>query len=111
MSEKRKDNKGRLLRTGESQRKDLTYMYRYKDNDGTRRCVYAPTLAELRVKEDDITTQLNHGLVIGDKLTVIELVDIYLRTIDKRIIPFCIQKIVKYGVRQVGSQRRFAHIG
>lgn len=80
MSEKRKDNKGRLLRTGESQRKDLTYMYRYKDNDGTRRCVYAPTLAELRVKEDDITTRLNHGLVIGDKLTVIELVDMYLRT-------------------------------
>ena len=27
MSEKRKDNKGRILRTGESQRKDLIYQY------------------------------------------------------------------------------------
>jgi len=29
MSEKRRDHKGRLLRTGESQRKDLTYQFRY----------------------------------------------------------------------------------
>ena len=29
MSEKRKDHKGRILRTGESQRKDLIYQYRY----------------------------------------------------------------------------------
>ncbi len=28
MSEKRKDNKGRVLKTGESQRKDLIYQYR-----------------------------------------------------------------------------------
>ena len=28
MSEKRKDSKGRILRTGESQRKDLIYQYR-----------------------------------------------------------------------------------
>ena len=31
MSEKRKDNKGRILRTGESQRKGLIYQYRYTD--------------------------------------------------------------------------------
>ena len=29
MSEKRKDHKGRLLRAGENQRKDLTYQFRY----------------------------------------------------------------------------------
>ena len=34
MSEKRKDHKGRILRTGESQRKDLIYQYRYKDVQG-----------------------------------------------------------------------------
>ena len=28
---RRKDNKGRVLRTGESQRKDLIYQYRYTD--------------------------------------------------------------------------------
>lgn len=36
MSEKRKDNKGRILRTGESQRKDLIYQYRYTDIRGKR---------------------------------------------------------------------------
>ena len=40
MSEKRKDNKGRILRTGESQRKDLTYQFRYTDVTGKRRTVY-----------------------------------------------------------------------
>ena len=44
MSAKRKDKKGRVLRTGESQRKDLTYQYRYQDITGKRRTVYAPTL-------------------------------------------------------------------
>ena len=29
MSEKRRDNKGRILRTGESQRADGRYMYKY----------------------------------------------------------------------------------
>lgn len=31
MSKKRKDNKGHLLRTGESQRKDLIYQFRYSN--------------------------------------------------------------------------------
>ena len=41
---KRKDNKGRVLKTGESQRKDLIYQYRYTDCRGKRQSVYAPTL-------------------------------------------------------------------
>ena len=48
MSEKRKDNKGRILRTGESQRKDLSYQYRYTDIQKKRRTVYASDLRELR---------------------------------------------------------------
>ena len=31
---KRKDHKGRILRTGKSQRKDLIYQYRYTDIRG-----------------------------------------------------------------------------
>lgn len=54
MSAKRKDKKGRVLRTGESQRKDLTYQYRYQDGTGKRCTVYAPTLEELRAKEEEI---------------------------------------------------------
>lgn len=81
MSEKRKDNKGRLLRTGESQRKDLTYMYRYKDNDGTRRSVYAPTLAELREKEEEIGKKLRDGVIVGHAgVTVLSAVEGYLST-------------------------------
>ena len=78
MSEKRKDNKGRLLKTGESQRQDFTYMYRYKDNDGVRRCVYAPTLTELREKEDEIEDKLRDGVIAGSRLTVGELVKQYI---------------------------------
>lgn len=80
MSEKRKDNKGRLLRSGESQRKDLTYMYRYRDNNGTRRSIYARTLAELREKEDDIAEQLREEPVSETYLTVGELVKQYIDT-------------------------------
>lgn len=36
MSAKRKDKKGRVLRTGESQHKDLTYQYRYTAPSGKR---------------------------------------------------------------------------
>lgn len=80
MSEKRKDNKGRLLRTGESQRKDLTYMYRYKDNDGTRRSVYAPTLSELRDKEDEIADKLSSGLIAGKNPTGKALLEAFFKT-------------------------------
>lgn len=34
MSEKRQDNKNRILRNGESQRKNGRYMYKYIDNAG-----------------------------------------------------------------------------
>ena len=42
----RKDNKGRILRTGESQRKDGSYMYRYTDPSGKRITVYSWRLTE-----------------------------------------------------------------
>ena len=54
---KRKDNKGRVLKEGESQRKDLRYMYRYTDWRGKRLTVYANTLDELRAKEDKIVVE------------------------------------------------------
>ena len=39
MSEKRRDNKGRVLKTGEYQEKDGRYVYRYMDNMGKRRII------------------------------------------------------------------------
>lgn len=41
MAEKRRDNKGRILRTGESQRKDGRYAYKYTDSTGKPQFVYA----------------------------------------------------------------------
>lgn len=41
MSEKRRDNRGRLLREGEVQRSDGMYMFRYTDVRGVRRCLYS----------------------------------------------------------------------
>lgn len=41
MSEKRRDSKNRVLRTGESQRKDGRYLYKYVDADGKTQSVYS----------------------------------------------------------------------
>ena len=46
MSEKRKDNKGRILRNGETQRSDGMYMYRFNDAGGVRRTIYSWRLVE-----------------------------------------------------------------
>ena len=80
MAEKRKDNRKRVLYTGESQRKDGTYMYRYTDGLGKRCTVYAPNLNDLRKKEEKIQKDLKDGLSIkGGETTVSELLDIYLK--------------------------------
>lgn len=79
MSEKRKDSKGRILRTGESQRKDLTYQYRYIDVAGTRRTVYANDLQELRKKEKAIQKEVEDGINYCEgNITVIELIERYI---------------------------------
>ena len=79
MSAKRKDKKGRVLRTGESQRKDLNYQYRYQDVTGKRRTVYAPTLEELRAKEDEINKAQDSGVDYNaGNVTVIELLERYI---------------------------------
>ena len=46
MSEKRRDNKGRLLRQGELQRSDGKYEYRYFDVNGEKRSVYSWKLVD-----------------------------------------------------------------
>ena len=80
MSEQRRDNKGRILRTGESQRKDLIYQYRYIDIRGKRRTIYSSNLSELRKKEAEILKQLSEGIdYAAGQITVIALVERYIR--------------------------------
>ena len=59
MSIKRKDHKGRILRTGERQRKDLIYQYRYTDCRGKRQTIYDADLQTLRKKAKEIQNQMD----------------------------------------------------
>lgn len=93
MSEKRRDNKNRILRTGESQRKDGRYAYKYVDAFGKSQFVYAWKLVptdrtpagkrediSLREKEQQIHQDLNDGIdTAGKKITVYELFKKYLK--------------------------------
>ena len=80
MSEKRKDKKGRIFRSGEGQRPNKTYFYRYHRNGDKKWCyVYAPTPEELRQKEEVIQRDLLDGIdYAGGEITVAELVDRYI---------------------------------
>ena len=64
MAKSRKDSRGYVLRTGESQRKDGRYSYSYTDLDKNRRTVYAKTLVELRAKERKIIRDKEDGLIL-----------------------------------------------
>lgn len=80
----RKDSKGRNLHTGESQRKDGTYMYRYVDaKSGKRQTIYSGDLPELRVKEKQIAKDLDDCLLTDSavkKMTVDTLFSNYMAT-------------------------------
>ena len=85
--EKRRDSKGRILNTGESQRKDGRYAYKYTDAFGKVRFVYAWKLVptdrtpsrkrdglSLREQEKEIRKDLDDGIdTAGKKMTVCEL--------------------------------------
>ena len=81
----RKDNRGRNLRTGESQRKDGLYMYRYKDErTGRRLAVYSPDLAELRKKEKEIEKDQSEGIMTDTQFKNMTLNDLFEIHMDTR---------------------------
>lgn len=76
--ERRKDSKGKVLKEGESQRKDGLYQYRWTDRAGKRHTVYAGDLKELREKEKKIQDSILSGSDFDTlKLTVYEFVKRY----------------------------------
>ena len=91
MSEKRRDNRNRILRDGEYQRKDGRYRFRYLDKDGKEQNVYRWRLDKndptpkgkkrelsLREKKKQIEIDLlDHIVSNGGKITVLELVEKY----------------------------------
>ena len=92
MSEKRRDNKNRILRNGESQRKDGRYAYKYTDATGKQQFVYSWKLEKtdklpegkrdclsLREKEKQILRDLDDQIAPrGGEMTVLALVQKYL---------------------------------
>ena len=79
MANKRKDKYGKVLKKGESQRQDNTYMYRWVNNGGRRECIYAHTLAELREMEEEIERELALG-ISRKTYTLNEQIERYLKT-------------------------------
>ena len=91
---KRRDSKGRILRTGEQQRSNGQYLYTYKGKDGKNKFVYSwklePTDKQpegkrsgksLRELEKEIEKYLNEELAYhGGDVTVLELVERYIST-------------------------------
>ena len=91
MSEKRRDNRNRILREGEYQRTDGRYRYRYIDEDGKEKNVYSWRLDKndptprgkkrelsLREKEKQIQADLfDHIVTRGGNYTVVELGEKY----------------------------------
>lgn len=68
MGEKRRDNKNRILRSGESQRKDGRYMYKYTDNVGNVKYVYSWKL----VKSDSVPAGASDDVPLRDKIKLIQ---------------------------------------
>lgn len=92
MSEKRRDHKNRILRSGESLRADGRYAFKYRDHSGKVKFVYSWKLERtdklpngkrddlsLREKEAQILRELNDHIVpYGGNLTVEQLVKKYI---------------------------------
>ena len=88
---KRKDAKGRVLRTNEYQRKDGRYAYQYKDIKGNRKYIYSWRLIETDAQVKDkpicdslreIEKQIEHdsydGIEAKSKITLNDRWDAYI---------------------------------
>ena len=82
MAEKRKDSKGRNLRTGETQKSDGRYMYRYYDANHDRKTIYSWDLSELREKEKQIERDLQDGILTGTKITLNQMYSKYIVSLE-----------------------------
>ena len=92
MSEKRRDSKNRILRNGESQRKDGRYAYKYIDSNGKQQFFYSWKLeatdrlpqgkrdcVSLREKEKQLQADIADQIIPrGGNMTVLQLVEKYL---------------------------------
>lgn len=75
---KRLDKDRLKLRTGESQRPNGTYDYRWTTPDGKRHSIYATSLDELREKEEELVCDKRDGIKVETKrITVNDVFDLW----------------------------------
>lgn len=80
---KRKDKSRIVLKTGEGQRENGSYYFRWTDSKGNRHYVYAKTLDELRYKEEQIAKDKSDGIKAESRYTTLnDLFDLW--TVVKR---------------------------
>lgn len=83
MAQSRKDNKGRVLRKGETQRKyDGKYVYTYTDPEGRRKSIYSKDIKTLREREDQLIKDQLDGLdtYVAGSATINFVFDRYIST-------------------------------
>lgn len=98
MAEKRKDSRGRILRTGESQRKDGRYCFTYTDNCGKKQFIYSWKLVDndplppkkkscksLRTKVNEMHDLITKHMPISTNTTVAELCNDYYAMIKNKL--------------------------
>ena len=103
--QKRKDNKGRVLKDGESYReKENRYSYRWTDKQGKRHSIYAQTLEELRKREAETANDIFEGIRTESKsVTVNEMYEAWktdkkgLRSSTKGNYTYMYEQYVKDG--------------
>ena len=107
---KRKDKYGRVLKEGENLRNDGRYQYRYKTIDNKCKTVYARTLDELRIKEQEIQNDLYNGFCNSDRNITVHEMFIrcassrqFLKPRSREVYEYCYNKHAKpiLGDRQV----------
>lgn len=78
MTAKRYDKKHRLLKTGETERADGYYTYRWTSRNGKRHSVTTSTLEELREKEEEIMRDASDGIrADAQNVTVNDLFELW----------------------------------
>lgn len=116
MSVKRRDNKNRILRNGESQRSDGRYAYVYVDGNGKQKFLYSWKLEStdkipqgkrecvaLREKIKALKRDLDDGITSdGGGLTVLKLVEKY--TAQKRGVRLATQSIYNYVIQILNKE-------
>lgn len=75
---RRKDKSRVVLKSGEGQRENGSYYYRWTDSKGNRHCIYAKTLDQLRTKEEQIAKDKSDGIKAEARYTTVnDLFDLW----------------------------------